>query len=102
MNYFEMLQDAITQTHGCQSYHVESVPVKEGFRGETVWEGLVEVFRLDSHPQAKTFNAWGHHIEGKAHKSRYVTVLGVPPVNSPQDAVRASIISDSKNMPKRD
>ena len=40
------LKDAIRETHGCESLHVESVPVKEVFEGETAWEGTVEVFDL--------------------------------------------------------
>lgn len=46
MTYLEELHDAIKHLHGVESTHVESVPVKETFRGETVWEGIVEVFEL--------------------------------------------------------
>jgi hypothetical protein len=94
MTYIEALQDAIRKTHGCESRHVESVPVRETFRGQTVWEGVVEVFDLIEHPTAKRCYAWGHQTGKSDEKSRYVTVLGIPPIGSPLQAVRASIASD--------
>jgi hypothetical protein len=97
MNYIEALQDAIHRLHGCKASHLKSVPVNEQFKGQTVWQGVVEVFELENHPKAKICYAWGHHTDTKDTKSRYVAVLGIPPVNSPIDAVRASIVSDSKN-----
>jgi hypothetical protein len=52
------LKNAIRFTHGCESLHVESVPVKEIFDGETAWEGTVEVFELVGHQSAKRAYAW--------------------------------------------
>jgi len=92
MTYIEELQDIIRKTHGCESRYVESVPVKETFRGQTVWEGIVEVFDLVEHPEASRCYAWGHHAD---KQSRYVAVLKLPPVDSPLAAVRASVVSDS-------
>ena len=46
MNYIEELQDVIRKLHGTDSTHVETVPVKEVFNGQTVWEGEVEIFDL--------------------------------------------------------
>jgi hypothetical protein len=40
----EELIKAIRRMHGAEATHVESVPVKETFKGETVWEGVVKVF----------------------------------------------------------
>lgn len=97
MNYIEAIQDAIRRTHGCESRHIKSVPVNERFKGRTVWVGVVEVFELVNHPKAKICYAWGHQTGNKDEKSRYVTVLEIPPINSPVTAVRASIVSDSKN-----
>lgn len=48
MSYIQELQDVIRKLHGVESEHVKSVPVKEVFRGRTVWEGVVEVFDLKS------------------------------------------------------
>ena len=97
MTYIEAIQDAIRKIHGCEARHIKSVPVNEQFKGQTVWQGVVEVFELINHPKAKICYAWGHHTDTKDIKSRYVTVLGIPPIDSPIAAVRASIVSDSKN-----
>jgi len=94
MTYIEALQDAIRKTHGCESHHIESVPVKETFRRQTVWEGVVEVFELVGHPKAKQCYAWGHRAGEGDKQSRYIVVLGVLPVDSPRAAVRASIASE--------
>jgi hypothetical protein len=48
----EALQKAIPDLHGCKSTWVKSVSVKEIFEGETVWEGVVQVFEID-HPKSK-------------------------------------------------
>jgi len=46
MTYIEALQDAIRRTCGCESKHIESIPVTDTFRDHIVWHGLVEVFGL--------------------------------------------------------
>ncbi|MGA2678323.1 MAG: hypothetical protein ABSF37_03360 [Sedimentisphaerales bacterium] len=97
MNYIEALQDAIFKAHGCKAQHLRSIPVNEQFKGKPVWQGIVEVFELTNHPKAKICYAWGHHAGDKDDKSRYVTVLEIPPVDSPLAAVRASIVSDYRN-----
>ncbi|MBI5772168.1 MAG: hypothetical protein HZA89_00315 [Verrucomicrobia bacterium] len=94
--YIERLQMVIHQLHGCGSQHVETVPVHEVFRGQTVWQGKVEVFDLTGHPKAKRCYAWSHR-EGKNDEGeRFVAVLEIPPVKSALTAVQASIISDAK------
>jgi len=96
MTYIEAIQDAIRHTHGCESRHRESVPVREEFQGQTVWSGVVEVFDLIGCRQAKQCYAWGHHAGKGDKQSRYVIVLKAPPIDSSVAAVRASIASDSK------
>jgi hypothetical protein len=88
------LKDAIRATHGCESLHVESVPLKEVFEGQTAWEGTVEVFDLVAHPQAKRAYAWSYR-DGDQNKT--IAVLGIPPVDSPQSAVKASIAAQAKS-----
>jgi hypothetical protein len=46
------LEKAILDLHGCKFNWSKSVPVKETFKGETVWEGTVEVSDLQGHPTA--------------------------------------------------
>jgi hypothetical protein len=95
-DYIERLQQVIFHLHKADSKHVESVPVHELFRGQTVWKGVVEVFTLTGHPKAKKAYAWSHR-EGKNNEGeRFVAVLEIPPVESPVTAVRASIVADGK------
>jgi hypothetical protein len=91
MTYIEAIQDAIRKTHGCSSRHIESISVHEVFRGETVWEGMVEVFALEGHRTARRCYAWGY--QNDSGHGEYVAVLQVPPVDSPQKAVEAYILS---------
>ena len=97
MKYLKAIQKAIKKLYGCGSKHLESVPITEKTGDIVVWSGIVEVFELKNHPKAQICYGWGHHTDTKNIKSRYVTVLGIPPIDSPITAVRASIISDSKN-----
>ncbi len=48
----EELHQVIQRMHGVHSTHVKSVPVKEGFKGKVIWDGIVEVFELHGHPEA--------------------------------------------------
>jgi hypothetical protein len=94
----EDLANAIRKLHGVGSRHVGSVPVKETFHGETVWEGVVEVFDLIDHPKAKECYAWQYQDDDS--KTQYTAVLKLPPVKSPQDAVKAAIVAQVKNERK--
>jgi hypothetical protein len=94
--YISELQDVIRHLHGVQSKHVESIPVKETFQGNTVWEGIVEVFELHGHPKAPKIYAWAHDADGP--KKRHVTVLHIEPVTSALAAVRAAIVQEFKSL----
>ena len=91
--YIVRLQLVIHQLHGAGSKHVESVPVLETFRGQTVWDGVVEVFDLLNHLKAKQCYAWSCR---DGLEDEFTAVLEIPPVVSPETAVRASIVADSK------
>ena len=69
-SYIDELRDVIRRLHGVESEHLKSVPVKETFRGETVWEGLVEVFYLTGHPKAAIAYAWSHDTGDPDHPKR--------------------------------
>jgi len=84
----------IQATHGCKATLREACPVCEEFKGQTVWEGVVHVFSVD-HDDAGTCYAWSAPVEG-SDKRRFCAVLGIPPINSAQDAVRAAIVADHK------
>src|SRR5688500_12488060 len=93
----DKLRDAIKRLHGCDSAHAASVHVTEMFQGRPVWDGVVEVFTLQRHPSADTCYAWSYGQDDGSE--RYFAVLKMPPVMSPQTAVRAAIVSEFKNRP---
>jgi hypothetical protein len=95
-NRIEELRGVIRRLHGVESKHVESVPVVEQHQGRTVWDGVVEVFDLIGHPKTHRVYAWSHETE-KLGKPKHVTVLHIPPVTSPEAAVRAAIIQEYRN-----
>jgi N-acetylglutamate synthase-like GNAT family acetyltransferase len=97
MTEIEKLQKAIKDLHGCDSAHVASIPVHETFQGKTAWEGIVEVFMLANH--AKGVNrayAWSYKTDDG--ETRYVAILGVPPINSALNAVQAYIVAEAKKQ----
>lgn len=96
MTYIEELADAIRKMHGVKATHIESVPIKETHQGQTVWEGVVEVFELHGHPQATHAYAWMHETEEKL--KRHIAVLKIPPVVSPVTAVRAAIVQEFRSL----
>jgi hypothetical protein len=101
VDYIAELQAAILNLHGCKATYLETVPVIETFQGETIWQGEVEVFELTGHPKAKRAYAWGHVTGDNDQARRYVTVLELPPVDSPQTAVKAGIMSEIQNARKK-
>lgn len=101
MTYIEELQDVIRRLHGVEAKHSKSVPIKETFQGQTVWDGIVEVFNLKGHPKAKKAYAWAHDTDDPLHPKRHVTVLHIPPVTSPERAVRAAIVKEYRDREQR-
>lgn len=96
MDYIGELKKVFRRLHGCEAEHAATVPVKEVFQGQTVWEGEVEVFNLRGHPKAKRGYAWAHAMGEDDGGKRYVAVLELPPVESAQTAVRAAIVDEIK------
>jgi hypothetical protein len=91
----ESLAMSVSIMEGAKAVHVESVPIVEMFRSQKVWEGVVEVFDLIDHPKAKRCYAWSYKDD--AGETRFVHVLHLPPVTSPQTAVRAAIVAQTKS-----
>ena len=94
MNALGKLKKTILDLHGCDSFHAASIAVHEIFEGKTVWQGVVEIFSLINHPKAKEAYAWSY--KNAAGELRDVAVLGVPPINSANDAVRAYVVAESQ------
>ena len=93
-DYIERLKQVIFQLHKSDAQHVESVPVEETYSGKIIWKGVVEVFTLTSHPEAKRCFAWSHNDGEGDSDERFVTVLEIPPVVSPATAVKAAIVAE--------
>ena len=97
-DHIARLQNAIRQLNDCESRYIETVTVSESFpsfQQHTDWQGDVAVFEICGHPQAQRAYAWSCAPVNKA--TRYVVVLEIPPVNSPQTAVQAAIAAQIVN-----
>lgn len=95
-DYIAEIQAVFLKLHGCEAEYVETVPVVEQFQGKTIWQGDVEVFDIRGHPKATRGYGWGYTTTESGGR-RYFTVLELPPVDSPQTAVKAAIMSEIKN-----
>ena len=91
----DKLKEAVETMHRCKAKHVASNPVVELFRGEVAWDGVVETFDIEGHPKAKRCYAWSFSENGE---TKYTTVLEIPPVDSPQSAVKVAIASKSRKI----
>lgn len=100
-DYIAELQSVFLKMHGCDAEYVETVPVIEEFQGETIWQGDVEVFDIRGHPKATRGYGWGY-VTGESGGRRYFTVLELPPVDSPQTAVKAAIMSEIQNAREKE
>jgi len=97
MTEIEELRDVIRKLHNAKAKHVKSVHVTEVFQGQTVWDGVVEVFDLKGHPKTHRAYAWTHATDDPKQPRRSVTVLHIPPAISPQTAVQAAILQEIRN-----
>jgi hypothetical protein len=81
------------------SYHVSSKRDIENTAAfiEIVWQGEVEVLDIRGHPKAKRAYAWGHATGENDQAPRYVAVLELPPVDSPETAVKVAVAAEIKN-----
>jgi hypothetical protein len=94
MSNIDDLKSVIHKLHGTKATHVESVPVKEVWKGKTIWEGVVEVFDLHNHPKTHRAYAWSHETDDPDNPIRHVTVLHIPPAITPLMAVRTAIAAE--------
>lgn len=85
-DYIARLQLTIEHLHKCGAVHRETVPVHEVFQGKTAWKGDVEVFDLTGHSKAKRCYGWSY-----GEPEEFITILELPPVDSPYAAVKVGI-----------
>jgi len=81
-----MIKEAIEVMHHCAAHHIGSEPVAE-LRDELADDGVVEIFQLVGHPNAKWCYAWIGQENG---------VLHLPPVDSPEAAVNSVLAGKAK------
>lgn len=93
MKLLKQLQQAIRATHGAESKHLSSTPVREEMNGDVIFDGEVETFALLNHPKAQICYAWGYEENGRLQTT---CVLGIDPVTNPITAVRAAVVSKAK------
>ena len=84
--YIDRLRLTIEHLHNCAATYRQTVPVREVFKGKTIWQGDVEVFDLVGHPKAKTCYGWTH-----GEPEEFITILELPPVDSAQSAVKVGV-----------
>ena len=55
----EQFKQTIEKACQCKARHVASKTIVEGFEGQVVWDGIVEVFDLQGHPKAMRWSCLG-------------------------------------------
>ena len=95
-DYIARLQVAVSQLHNCGAVHRQTVPVQEVFQGQIIWRGNVEVFDLNGHPKSKRAYGWSHRDGKNDEGERFVAVLEIPPVTSPETAVKVAVAAEVK------
>ncbi len=91
----ENLTRAVETQHSCRASLAQTVPVRETFGGQPVWEGVVHVFDLEDHPKATRAYAWSSPVDG-SERRRFFAVLQMGAIKSPVDAVRAAIVAEHR------
>ena len=76
------LKEAIETQHGGTATLVQAVPVKETFDGKTVWDAIVQVFRIDGHPKARRAYAWSSPIEGSTKRRFFAATAPCRPASA--------------------
>jgi hypothetical protein len=91
----DQLKQAVENMHGGTATLVQTAPIRETFKGVVVSDGVVHVFDLTGHPTAIRAYAWSSPIEGST-KRRFFAVLHTERINSPLEAVRASVVAEHR------
>jgi len=89
------IKNAVERMHNCKATYAEEVAVIEKEGDKTIWDNIVYIFDLTGHGKATQCYAWASPI-GKSARYTYYTVLRIPPIDSPEQAIRASIANNSR------
>jgi hypothetical protein len=90
----EGFRHSIRATHGSESQLVGRERVDEYFEGDPVWQGEVLIFDLLDNQIATRCYAW-------EKDGRVTAVLHTGPIDSPVKAVRASVLAELEQAPKK-
>ncbi len=89
----ENLKLLVERSEKCRASHLASTVVRIPYPEERgmAWEGVVETFDLQGHPEGlHRVYAWERPAR-KGEEAEFKIVLGKPPINSPEDAVKVAI-----------
>src|SRR5437868_1441394 len=91
----DLLKQAVEIQLGGSATFVQSVPVHESFKWQTIWNGSVHIFNLADSPSGATrVYAWSCGLPDGSR--RCVAIPHIPPVVGPKEAVRAVITAEMK------
>jgi hypothetical protein len=99
VQYLARLQKAIRSQHGCDSRHLSSIPVHLAFKGQTIWDGIIEFFSVAGHPKAKECYAWASLLETGRKSETFFAVLCSPQISTPMAAVRSVLAKELEPKP---
>src|ERR1043165_9115501 len=85
VNLRDDMKAAAERAVGQTVEHLHKVSIVETFKEQIIWQGFVEVFWVANPPPSYVYTWMTMHQSGP----EWVAVLGVPPINSALDAVRA-------------
>ena len=85
-HYILRLRLTIEHLHKCGAIWRDSVHVQDIYKGNIVWTGDAEVFDLTGHPKAIRCYGWSY-----GEPEEFITILELPPVKSPEDAVKVGV-----------
>jgi len=91
----ETLKNTVENLTKSTAVYLDKTAVIEKFGLKTAWQGIVYIFKIRGNPEAEICYAWSSPKEGSS-KRRYYAVLKIPPIDSPEKAVRAAIVRDYK------
>ena len=94
------LREAVRLAHSCEAKHLHSVRVKIRLEGNVVWDGDVEVFQLEGHPDASKCYAWG--VIDDPDSLRAITMLHMPPITSANAAMKAYVAKAPTSWKKKE
>src|SRR5689334_20850184 len=85
----DRLRDVVKHFYGCAAFHWRTARVCHVLRDQIIFNHQVEVFKLKDHPKAEFCYAWAY--EGESGETHYIALLDMPPVTSPERAVRLAL-----------